>query len=104
MYHISFYVPEAHCEMVKEAMFAAGAGQIGDYSKCAWQTKGSGQFMPLAGSNPFVGKTNQIEQVEEYKVEMVCANENISAVIQALKKSHPYEEPAYYVIQSVDML
>jgi len=99
MYHISFYVPESHCEIVKEALFAAGVGQIGDYAKCAWQTKGIGQFMPLAGSNPFIGQQNQIETVDEYKVEMVCADKYIEAVIKALKQSHPYEEPAFYIVK-----
>ena len=101
MYHLSFYVPESHLEIVKSALFDAGAGQIGPYSHCAWQVKGEGQFMPLSGSQPFIGQIDQVEVVSEYKVEMVCRDEVLSVVIQALLAAHPYETPAYCVIQCV---
>ena len=78
-------------------MFNAGAGKIGDYDCCSWQTLGQGQFRPLENSQPFIGSTGQIEQVEEYKVEMVCSDSLIKAVISAMKQAHPYEEPAYDV-------
>lgn len=99
MFQISFYVPESHLEAVKESIFAAGAGQIGDYAKCAWQTLGEGQFMPLEGSDPFLGEKNKISKEPEYKVELVCRDEIIVNVIAALKKAHPYEEPAYQVVK-----
>jgi len=70
---------------------------MGDYDCCCWQTLGSGQFRPLENSNPFIGEKGQIERVNEYKVEMVCDEEHIKAVITALKKAHPYEEPAFDV-------
>ena len=73
MYNISFYVPEDYTEQVKTALFDAGAGRIGDYLHCAWQTKGTGQFMPLQGSNAFIGEINCLEKVVEYKVEMMCS-------------------------------
>ena|SRR3989338_10335470 len=95
MYHLYCYIPESHLESVKRALFAAGAGKIGDYDCCAWQTKGQGQFRPLAGSQPFLGQQNVVETAEEYKVEMVCDDDKIFAVIAALKQAHPYEEPAY---------
>lgn len=98
MYKIAFYVPATHLDTTKSAMFAAGAGKIGDYECCAWQVLGQGQFMPLAGSQPFLGKTDQLEYVAEYKVEMVCKRDIIKDVIAALKSAHPYEEPAYHVI------
>lgn len=101
MRYIIFYVPDTHVDMVKNAMFDAGAGQIGDYEHCCWQTKGVGQFRPLVGSNPFKGELNQLEQAEEYKVEMVCADEVTEQVILALKKAHPYEEPAFCVLQDI---
>lgn len=97
MYSIIFYVPESHLESVKTAMFAKGAGRIGNYDCCCWQTLGTGQFRALPGSQPFAGKENTIEQGEEYKVEMVCAEENIKDIITALLKTHPYETPAYSV-------
>ncbi|OGT38641.1 MAG: NGG1p interacting factor NIF3 [Gammaproteobacteria bacterium RIFCSPHIGHO2_12_FULL_38_14] len=97
MYKICFYVPASHVEFVKNAMFESGAGKIGLYSHCAWQILGHGQFKPHPGSNPYIGNENTVEIIEEYKVEMVCDDESIKKVIEALKKSHPYEEPAYQV-------
>src|SRR3990167_3292566 len=97
MFKICFYVPQAHAEEVKNAMFAQGAGKIGDYGHCAWQVLGEGQFLPLSGSDPFIGKQNQLEKIQEYKVEMVCDDPFIRKVIAALKQTHPYEEPAYQV-------
>ncbi|MCD6038718.1 MAG: putative cyclohydrolase 1 type 2 [Gammaproteobacteria bacterium] len=99
MYKICFYVPETHIEEVKNAMFAKGAGKMGKYSCCAWQVLGEGQFLPLDGSNAFIGKKNQLEKLFEYKVEMVCSVDCIREVIAALKKHHPYEEVAYQVWQ-----
>ncbi len=99
LYQISFYVPVENCEKVKQAMFKAGAGIVGDYQECAWQTSGQGQFRPLEGSDPYLGEVNTLEKVEEFKVEMVCASQHIEKVIQALKSSHPYEMPAFSVIQ-----
>lgn len=84
-------------EIVKQAMFDVGAGQIGDYDSCCWQTRGTGQFRPLESSNPYIGQQGQIEIVPELKVEMVCDDKNIKEAIRALKESHPYEEPAYDV-------
>lgn len=95
MHKLYFYVPTSHCEVVKAAVFAAGAGKLGDYECCAWQTSGTGQFKPLANSRPFIGEQGQIESVTELKVEMVCADEHIKSAIVALKKAHPYEEPAF---------
>lgn len=102
MYKLCFFVPESHREAVKSTLFAAGAGKIGDYDCCAWQTLGEGQFRPLAGSQPFIGEADQIERVAEWKVEMVCADELIKPVIAALKQAHPYEEPAYDVWRLAD--
>ena len=97
MYKLCFNVPETYVDVIKNAIFQAGAGIVGEYSNCSWQILGEGQFMPLAGSKAFVGKINQLEKVAEYKVETVCADECIHEVIVALKKAHPYETPAYEV-------
>ncbi len=80
-------------------MFDAGAGIVGDYQECAWQTLGEGQFKPLDGSQPYIGEVNTLEKVEEFKVEMVCTSQLIEKVILALKSSHPYEVPAFSVIK-----
>ena len=99
LYQISFYVPVENCETVKRAMFDAGAGILGSYQECAWQTSGEGQFKPLGGSQPYIGEVNTLEKVEELKVEMVCISQCIEVVMQALKSSHPYEVPAYSVVK-----
>ena len=98
MYKLIFYVPENDAELVKESVFKTGAGTLGNYSHCSWETKGLGQFKPLTGSNPTIGSQNKLEKVEELRVEILCSNENIKAAVHALKDSHPYEEPAFEVI------
>ncbi len=95
MVKIVFFVPESHCEAVKSAVFAAGGGRIGDYASCSWQTKGIGQFLPLASSDPFLGEQGRLERVAEYRVELVCEDANALAAVDALIAAHPYEEPAY---------
>ena len=97
MYKLAFFVPASHVEVVKAAVFAAGGGRIGDYDRCAWQTLGQGQFRPLDGSQPFLGQAGQVEVVEEWKVELVVADDLIAQAVAALKQSHPYETPAYEV-------
>ena len=99
MYKLCVYIPEAEVEQVKRALFDAGAGRIGHYRDCCWQVLGSGQFRPGEGSQPFVGKAGEVEQVSEYRVEMVCADDSVEAVIAALRAAHPYEEPAFDLIR-----
>ncbi len=103
MYKICFYVPENAVEIVKQALFEAGAGKIGNYDSCCWQVLGTGQFRPLEGSSPAIGERGIIETVSEYRVKMVCEDEVIKNVVEALRKSHPYEEPAYDVIELEDI-
>lgn len=95
MIKLCVYVPESHIEMVKRAMFDAGAGRIGLYEECSWQTLGEGQFKPMPGSQPFIGSTGHRTVVSEYQLEMVCRNELLTQVVDAMKRAHPYEEPAY---------
>lgn len=99
MLSLIFYVPEDHLEIVKAALFEAGAGRLGNYDQCCWQTKGTGQFRPLPGSDPHLGKQGTVERVDEWKVEMVCEESRIEAVIAALKRAHPYETAAYLVVK-----
>lgn len=103
MYRINVYVPQDHAEVVKLAMFAAGAGRIGLYEHCCWQTIGQGQFKPLSGSNAFIGAVDKLEQVAELKIEMVCEKQCIRAVIFAMQAAHPYEEPAYDIYQAITL-
>lgn len=102
MYKLVFFVPALYLEQVKEAVFNTGAGQIGDYSQCCWQSLGEGQFLPLSGAQPFIGQQGEVERVEEYRVELVCDDDKIRAAIHALKAAHPYEEPAYDVWRLAD--
>lgn len=100
MYKLTVFIPDSYLETVKTALFDAGAGQIGNYSHCCWQVLGQGQFMPLAGHHAFIGETGKLEVVAEWRVEMVVADDKIHSVINALHKNHPYETPAYDVIQT----
>ncbi|EHJ05484.1 YqfO family protein [Marinobacter manganoxydans] len=103
MYKMCYFAPETHVEKTKQALFDAGAGRIGDYDSCAWQCLGRGQFRPLEGSDPFLGHAGEIEAVDEYKVELVCADELIKDALAALKQAHPYEEPAYEIYRMEEL-
>ena len=96
---IFFYVPLADAQMVKEAMFAAGAGELGNYKRCSWQCEGVGQFEPKEGADPHIGSVGNIEHVKELKVEIVCSNDSLKAAVEALKRTHPYEEPAFGIVK-----
>lgn len=102
MYKLCFYVPDSHLESVKTAIFITGAGQIGDYADCCWQVLGKGQFKPLEGSQPFLGKTDSLEYVDEWRVELVVADSLIEQAVAALKAAHPYQTPAYDVLKIED--
>ena len=97
MYKFAFFVPAGHKEVVKQAVFATGAGRIGNYDCCCWEVLGSGQFRPLQGSSPFIGQQGEVETVAEYRVELVCADDLIQAAVAAMRSAHPYEEPAFDV-------
>jgi len=98
MFKIIVFVPETHKEAVKEAIFLAGAGMIGLYDRCSFETVGTGQFRPRPGSNPFLGSELEVEKVLEYRVEIVCERSKIKEVILKMRQAHPYEEPAFDVI------
>ena len=95
MLKLCFYVPESHLETVKTAVFKVGAGKIGNYEHCCWQVKGVGQFRPVEGSQPFIGQKNDLEQLEEYRVELVLDETIKEDVLAALHQTHPYETPAF---------
>jgi hypothetical protein len=97
MYKLHFYVPETHLEVVKNALFAKGAGRYKAYDQCCWQVLGQGQFRPLQNSRPYQGRLNQLETVAEYKVEMLCHASLLKDVVLTLLNIHPYEEPAYEI-------
>lgn len=103
MLKLIYYVPESHLELTKQAIFSAGAGGIGNYEHCAWQVKGIGQFKPVKGATPYIGQLDELEQVDEWRVETIVLEENARAVAKALKASHPYEEPAFEFIQIIEI-
>ena len=99
MFKLVAFVPETYLDEVKTAIFATGAGRYERYDSCAWQTRGTGQFRPLPGSDPFIGSANRVERVSEYRLEILCRDETVRPAIEALIAAHPYEEPAYEVYE-----
>ncbi|WP_294503593.1 divalent cation tolerance protein CutA [uncultured Victivallis sp.] len=94
-FKLELYVPVDYAGKVKAALAAAGAGRIGNYDSCIWECPGVGQFRPLPGSAPFLGREGEIERVPENKLEMVVAADCLDAVLAALRATHPYETPAF---------
>lgn len=93
------YVPTDWVDQVLDALFKAGAGQVGNYDRSAFRSEGQGTFRPLAGADPFIGAQGEVEQVSETRVELTCMRRATGAVIQALLSAHPYEQPAYLVTE-----
>jgi dinuclear metal center YbgI/SA1388 family protein len=92
------YVPLEFLDKVREAIFEAGAGEIGAYSECSFSSLGTGTFKAGSTSNPFVGEKGQRHQEEEYRLEVVLPSHLSHSVLDAVKKVHPYEEVAYDII------
>ena len=92
-FKVTVTVPSSHAGAVREAMGNAGAGRIGNYSHCSFTVKGIGRFRPEKGADPFIGKEGVLEEVEEEFIEVNCSKENLEAVVRAIRKAHPYEEP-----------
>ncbi|EQC44264.1 hypothetical protein [Bacteriovorax sp. Seq25_V] len=99
MVKLVFYIPKNEEKPVLDAIFAAGAGQIGNYINCCFKTEGFGQFMAKVGANPKIGKINELETVVEYRIETICPKSKLDDVLVALRKTHPYEEPAIDVFE-----
>lgn len=92
-YKIQTNIPKEHLDIIRIAMWNAGAGVIGNYTHCAFVTSGLWYFLPMDGAKPAIGQVWVTEQVEEYRLEMVCEEDKLKQVVQALKDKHPYEEP-----------
>ena len=93
------FVPEAGAEKLVDALSAAGAGELGDYSRCAWTSAGIGTFVPGAGAHPSVGTVGEVASVAETRVEMVLPRGARHEVVAALLAAHPYEEPAFDIVE-----
>lgn len=89
------FVPREHVDQVSRALFDAGAGWIGNYSSCSFRSPGTGTFFGEAGAQPKIGEAGRLEEVEELRLETVVARGRIAAVVRALRRAHPYEEPAF---------
>lgn len=97
-YKVAVYVPITHSEKLRKAMGDAGAGHIGGYSHCSFSVAGEGRFLPLEGTNPFIGHVGTIETVQEERVETVVPKKRLGQVLAAMENTHPYEEIAYDVV------
>ncbi|MEX0673453.1 MAG: hypothetical protein WD981_02230 [Gaiellaceae bacterium] len=91
------FVPREALEGVRDALFEAGAGRIGNYERCSWYTAGTGTFLGGEGSDPSIGERGREERVAELRLETVYPEDRHDEVIAALRRAHPYEEPAFDV-------
>jgi len=104
LYKLVVFVPATHGELVAEALFAGGAGQIGAYDQCSFQSSGIGTFRPGPGTTPYLGECGRREQVEEVRLETVVPRRRLNRVLERLMRAHPYEEVAYDLIPLANAL
>lgn len=95
-------IPTKSTEIVRKAICEAGAGVIGNYSYCTTSVKSVGTFIPNDEATPYIGKRNKLEIVEEDKLEVICDISIAKKVVEALRKVHPYEEPAIDIVPLID--
>jgi hypothetical protein len=93
------FVPPEALDAVRDAVFAAGAGRIGEYERCSWYTEGTGTFLGGESTDPSFGEKGREERVPELRLETVFPEERRAEVVEALRRAHPYEEPAFDVYQ-----
>jgi len=98
LYKLIVYVPQDHSERVLQALWNAGAGEIGKYSHCSFISEGTGTFKPGADTTPYIGQQGQLERVAETRVEVIVPHSNHRQAVQAMLKAHPYEEVAYDLV------
>ena len=94
-YKLVWFVPEEALDATRDAVFAAGAGRIGDYERCSWYTSGTGTFLGGKGTDPAIGQPGREERAAELRVETLVPGERVEPVVAALLEAHPYEEVAY---------
>lgn len=95
LYKLVVFVPESHLEQVMNAVFDAGAGAIGEYSRCGFYAAGTGTFLPGEAANPYIGEAGRTERVAEYRLETIVPEPLVEEVERAMRQAHPYEEPAF---------
>lgn len=94
LYKVVVFAPRSGSDAVRQAMFQAGAGAMGNYQEASYETQGHGRFTPLKGASPAIGQVGRPEAVEETRIEVLCGQANLEQVVQAAKAAHAYEEPA----------
>jgi len=99
VFKFAVYVPLQHTDRMRQAIFEAGAGKIGNYTETSFNFSGKGTFKPLEGTHPFIGKKGERKEVDEIKIETIVPERHLKSVIQAMQNTHPYEEPAYDVYE-----
>jgi dinuclear metal center YbgI/SA1388 family protein len=98
-YKIVTFIPGEAVESVRNAMAESGAGRIGQYTHCSFRVSGMGSFVPLPMADPYVGDVGKLAEVEEYRLEMICAESWLDSVVEAMIEKHPYDEAAYDLYQ-----
>ncbi len=93
------FVPFSHLKVVRESLSQAGAGHIGKYSECSFSSQGRGTFLPGLDTQPFIGQRGRLEEVDEYRLEMILNKRDLKRVVKALELAHPYEEVAYDIYE-----
>ena len=102
-YHLIIYVPLTHAQAVRVALASSGTGRIGNYDSCSFSCRGIGRFRPLKGAEPHIGSVGKIEEVEEERIEVVIPDGvDLIALLKAVRKAHPYEEPAIHILPMVE--
>lgn len=91
---IAVFAPVSHADKIRKALAEAGAGYIGNYDFCSFSTRGVGRFRGLKGTKPFIGEAGKIEGADEERIEVICPTKILEKVLKAVRKIHPYEEPA----------
>lgn len=103
LYKINVYVPLAHADAMRKVIGEAGGGRVGNYSFASFSSRGTGRFKPEEGAKPAIGEIGKLEEVEEEKLEFVCDKEHLSAVLAAIRRTHPYEEPGIDVWKLIEI-
>lgn len=103
MHKLVIFIPESHLKKVQKAICQAGAGKLGNYDFCTFTSKGTGTFRPLKGAKPYIGERGKVAKVKESRLETIVQKKDLRKVIAAMKKAHPYEEPAYDIYSLIHL-
>jgi hypothetical protein len=102
-FKLVWFVPEEALDATRDAVFAVGAGRVGDYERCSWYTAGTGTFLGGEATEPVIGEAGREERTPELRVETVVSAEQARGVVAALLEAHPYEEVAYELYPIADL-